>query len=316
VKIAFIIGIFPTISETFIINQVADLIDRGIDIEIISFMRGNVENISAKYFQYAMDKKTTYLDFPGNKFKRLVVSFPKIVKLFLYDPKLLCKALNFMKYGRKALSLQLIYYFDKFIGKKYDLYHCHFGPTAREFLSIKKIFSIEGKMITSFYGYDVSALLNDVPADYYDELKDESSLFFVMSENMKQRIIEKGFNKDKVVVLPVSIDLHSHPYMERTLKDGEPVRIVSVGRFVEKKGFDDLLRALNIVKQKSKRAFECVIIGDGFLKDDLVQLAERLTLGDVVKFKGYMKIEDIIKCFLERQLFVQPSKTARDGDME
>jgi len=33
-KIAFVVGVFPVISETFIINQIADLLDRGVEVEI------------------------------------------------------------------------------------------------------------------------------------------------------------------------------------------------------------------------------------------------------------------------------------------
>jgi colanic acid/amylovoran biosynthesis glycosyltransferase len=315
-KIAFIVDIFPAISETFLINQVADLIEKGIEVEIFSFKQGCKENISERYYKYAMGEKTFYLEYPNEKFMRLMLSIPKILKLLFNAPKLLYKALNFIKYGRKALSLKLIYYLEPFCGKKYDMFHCHFGPIANEFLTIKEIFDFKGKMVTSFYGYDVSVIFKKTPANYYDNLKKKSSLFFVMSNNMKDRIIEKGFDKEKVVVLPVSIDVPSYPYSERTLRDNEPVKIISVGRFVEKKGFDDLLKALKIVKQKSRRAFECLIVGDGLLRDELFQLAKRLNLGDVVKFQGYMKVEDVINCFLDKHLFVQPSKTARDWDME
>ena len=107
-----------------------------------------------------------------------------------------------------------------------------------------------------------------------------------------------------------------YPYKERMIQDGELINIISVGRFVEKKGFDDLLSALAIVKEKSKRTFKCYIIGDGELKDKLFNLTEKLKLKDVVEYKGYMKIEDIINHFSNTHLFVQPSKTAINGDME
>ena len=45
-------------------------------------------------------------------------------------------------------------------------------------------------------------------------------------------------------------------------------------------------------------------------------MTESLKLWDVVEFKGYMKIEDIIKMFSDTHLFMQPSKTASDGDKE
>jgi len=69
-KVAFVIGSFPAISETFIINQVADLYDQGVEVEIFSFRRGNHENISQRFFDYQMAQRTHYLDMPENIFRR------------------------------------------------------------------------------------------------------------------------------------------------------------------------------------------------------------------------------------------------------
>ncbi len=52
------------------------------------------------------------------------------------------------------------------------------------------------------------------------------------------------------------------------------------------------------------------------MKDELHALTQRLKLKDVVEYKGFMNIEAIISLFLDMYLFVQPSKTARNGDME
>jgi len=46
------------------------------------------------------------------------------------------------------------------------------------------------------------------------------------------------------------------------------------------------------------------------------RLATSLGVMDVVEWKGYMKIEDVIQFFLQMQLYVQTSKTAANGDME
>lgn len=316
-KIAFIVREFPIISETFIISQVTDLIDREIDIKVFSFEKGDKENVSRKFDEYNLLERVHYLNTPGNYVKRFLFAIPKIVHIFFTRPVLLFKMFNLnKKYGRNALSLQLLYWIEPFINKKFDLIHCHFGNAANDFLIIKEILGLRQKIVTTFYGFDVSLFFKQKPANYYDKLKEVSSLFLVMSRNMKERLVEKGFNQNKIRILPVSIDVESYPYNKRIFHDGELFKIVSVGRFVEKKGFDDLLRAIAIVKEKSKRLFRCYIIGNGTLKDELFNMTERLNLNDVVEFKGYMKVEDIINYFLNVHLFVQPSKTARNGDME
>jgi colanic acid/amylovoran biosynthesis glycosyltransferase len=317
-KIAFIVGKFPAVSETFIINQVADLKDNGIQVEVFSFVKGGKENISQRFYDYKMGEKVSYLNMPLNIFSRILFVLPKVCKILFLRPKLLFKALNFKKYGKNALSLKLLYWIAPFIGKEneFDLIHCHFGTIANKFLLVKDMLGLKQKIITTFYGIDISQVPKNKPAGYYDRLIKESSLFFMMSENMKQRALQQGFPVEKMEVLPISVEVGAYPFAERKLEQNEEVRLMTVGRFVEKKGLDDLLRALAIVKEKTSKKFRCIIVGDGPLREQLYSLADKLKLKDILDFRGYMKLEDVINLFMKAHFFVQPSKTARDGDME
>lgn len=315
-KVAFIVGTFPVISETFIINQIADLTDKGIEVDIYSFGKGDHVNVSERFRKYNMQSKVRYIQAPRNFIVRLFKAIPKIFKIIRMRPLLLLRIFNVRKYPRHALSLSLLYWVEPFLNQKFDLVHCHFGSVANTFLKIKDVLRLNQKIITTFYGNDVSSIFSRVSPDYYEKLKKESSLFFVMSDNMKKRIVAQGFDDEKIRVLPVSIDVNSYPYKNRQIRSDELVNIISVGRFVEKKGFDDLLRALSLVKKKNKRAFKCHIVGDGALKQKLLDLTANLDLGDVVHFDGYKPIEEIIKDFSKMHLFVQPSKTDQNGGME
>jgi glycosyltransferase involved in cell wall biosynthesis len=117
-------------------------------------------------------------------------------------------------------------------------------------------------------------------------------------------------------VLPVSIDVRSYPYESRSAAPGETVNIMSVGRFVEKKGFDDIIRAMSLVKERTQDPFKVFLIGGGPEELKLKELVSAKGLQDCVEFKGPMPVERIIESFMSMHLFVQPSKTAADGDME
>jgi len=315
-KIAFIVGTFPTISETFIINQIADLNDRGFEVEIFAFEKGGLENVSQRFFDYKMAEKTYYLEMPKNKLRRLIKALPKAIHILLTRPEIFTKIFNFKKYGQLASSLKLLFYIEPFLGKSHDLVHCHFGKIANKYLIIREILGSKVKFMTSFYGFDVSMVFKEKPADYYDMLKKECPKYIVMSNNMKQRVVNYGFDGDKIEVVPISIDVSKYPYKERCWRAGETTQMISVGRFVEKKGFDDLLRAMAIVKQKATKPFKLFIVGGGDLEARLKQMTEELKIKDIVEYLGYMKIEDLIKYFSKMHLYIQSSKTASDGDME
>lgn len=315
-KIAFIIHRFPQTSEVFIINQVADLLDRNIDVQIFAFERGDPATVSDRYREYRMAERTHIIGFPRSKMMRVLGGIVRIIQLLIRNPALLIRAFDIRSYGARARSLRLLYAATAFSGQEFDVVHCHFGKEANQYLPIRKMMRHAMPMITSFYGYDVSHLPKVKGPSYYDALKKECHRYIVMSNNMKERVIALGFQENELVVLPVSIQVDEFPFVERTVAKNERVEIISVGRFVEKKGFDDLLRALAIVKQKASRPFHCTIVGGGELETKLKTMASELQLNDVVSFPGFVKLQEVIKLFLKSHLYLQPSKTASNGDME
>ncbi len=95
---------------------------------------------------------------------------------------------------------------------------------------------------------------------------------------------------------------------------GGPVDIVTVGRAVEKKGFDDLIRALGRIGTSIDWRF--THIGGGALLDELKAQAERLGIADRVSFRGALAHDDVIAAMLAADLFVLPSRIARSGDRD
>ncbi|MEK7136605.1 MAG: glycosyltransferase, partial [Patescibacteria group bacterium] len=315
-KVAFVLGPFPVVSETFIINQIADLIDQGLDVRIYAFNKFGEANISDRYFQYKMAERTTYLELPSNIFLRVDKAIPKFLHVLLRRPKALGIIFDFKKYGLSGLSLKPLFWVEPFIGLKADVVHCHFGRTANRYLFIRRALGLPQPFITTFYGFDISNLVQVKGPRYYDDLIREGTDFLVMSNNMKERVAAIGFSPDRMDVLPISEDIESFVFKERTLGDNEVTRLVSVGRFVEKKGFDDVIKAMKIVKEKYQRPFICSIIGGGELEDELRALAKTEGVEDVVKFEGFMKVQDVTKFLLKSHLYIQGSKTAANGDME
>lgn len=94
----------------------------------------------------------------------------------------------------------------------------------------------------------------------------------------------------------------------------EPV-ILSVGRLVEQKGYDRLLRACAALMLEGER-FECRIVGEGPLRAQLEALARELRLDGRVRFLGKMFHDDLIGEYASADLFAMLCMPASDDDRD
>lgn len=93
-----------------------------------------------------------------------------------------------------------------------------------------------------------------------------------------------------------------------------PVVLVSVGRAVEKKGYDVLLDALAALP--ATLDWRLVHIGGGALKAELAAHADRLGLSERIEWRGAQPRDRVLAALTEGDLFVLPSRIARDGDRD
>jgi glycosyltransferase involved in cell wall biosynthesis len=89
--------------------------------------------------------------------------------------------------------------------------------------------------------------------------------------------------------------------------------ISSVGRLVEKKGFDLLLRALACLPEPRP---SCRIVGDGPLRADLEQQIRRQGLADSVQLLGALPHGRVREVVERSRLFALPCRVATDGDQD
>jgi glycosyltransferase involved in cell wall biosynthesis len=96
---------------------------------------------------------------------------------------------------------------------------------------------------------------------------------------------------------------------------GSAVTVVSVGRLVAKKGFDDLLRACSELVM-SGAEFRCDIYGDGPCRAELEALRDQLGLAGVVRFRGERRQLDLVAIYQGADLFVLTPRITADGDRD
>lgn len=102
---------------------------------------------------------------------------------------------------------------------------------------------------------------------------------------------------------------------QRDGSDAEaPVILLSVGRAVEKKGYDDLLTALAQLPKDLN--WRLVHIGGGKLKDNLRALGTKLGIGERIEWLGAQPQEVVLENYRRADLFVLASRISRDGDRD
>ncbi len=316
-RIAFIVIRFPVLSEKFIVNQITGLIDRGHEVDIYTRIWGDVSKVHSDVEKYQLLDRTYLLQprIPKNIFWRAIKGIVLLSTNFYKDPLLVLRSLDFFKYGKQALSLRLLYRVIPLLKKSYDIVHCQFGTASDLGIEFQNLTAPQSKLITTFRGYDISYILQEKGDRVYDRLWKTGDLFLANCEFFKQRVIELGGSSQKTFVHRSGLDCNKFIFTPRHPSPDGKVRIVTTGRLVEKKGIEYAIHA--VAKQaKIYPNIEYNIIGDGELKADLIQLIQKLNIGDIVKLLGWENEQEIIEILDRCHIFIAPSVSAKDGNQD
>lgn len=126
--------------------------------------------------------------------------------------------------------------------------------------------------------------------------------------------------KSRVHLSYHGLDLDRFPVFEgnHSKRDGsdpaDPVRIVSVGRAVAKKGYDVLLKALSLLPAQLHWRFDH--IGAGDLTKELRAMAGNLGIADRVRWDGALDQKDVLARYRESDVFALACRIAADGDRD
>jgi len=313
-KIAFIIGAFPTLSETFILNQITGLIDMGQDVDICAQFYSNEKKMHSDIEKYHLMDKVHYFNIPSNKIKRILKAIYLIIKNFHKAPLKILKSLNVFIYGKVALSLKLLYLLIPFLDNNFDILYCHFGTNGILGTYLREM-GVDGKLVTTFHGYDMSGFIKSNSNNVYNNLFKNGDLFLPISDYWKQKLIKLNCEEKKIVVHRMGINLEKFKFSERRKEPREVIKLLTIGRLTEKKGHEYAIRAISKLIKKY-RNIEYIIAGDGPLEIDLKNLAIELGIRECVKFLGAVKQDEVLTLYQQTYIFVLPSITANNGDQE
>jgi len=321
-NIAFFVNWFPLLSETFILNQVTGLLDRGHNVEIYVNRIGTEPLVHRDIEKYNLLNRTfchgsRWPNMPHNKIARFAKCLHLIAGSINRKPLPLFKSMNILKFGWKAASLHLFYdaytFFDKAHG--YDIVHCHFGPNGILGVLLKDVCALRGKVITTFHGYDLTSYLESRGNRVYETLFKKGDLFLPISNRWKEKLIRLGCAEEKILVHRMGIEASRFSYSPNKPQKNDKIALLTVARLVEKKGVEYGIQALvNVIRIFPN--VEYSIAGDGPLKKDLIDLITKLEISNNVKLLGWKTQDEISYLMDQADILLAPSVTGEDGDQE
>lgn len=315
-KIAFVLNKFPLLSETFILNQIIGLINLGHEVDIYANQIGDVSKVHPEVESYHLLERTYYIGKPSNKVGKILGLIKLLFTKFAINPAIFIKSLNLAKYGKLASDLTLFYASGYLLGKKlnYDIIHCHFGPNGIKAAFLRDIGVISGKVISTFHGYDITNYLKEEGETVYNSLFQLGDLFLPICESWKTQLEKLGCTK-KIIVHRMGIDCNKFVFTLGETSINHQVKIVSIARFVEKKGIEYGIHAVaKLLRNKSNVTY--TIVGDGPLREDLENLINELDLAEHVKLVGWKHQEEVVNILKDSDMMLAPSITSKNGDRE
>lgn len=314
-KIAVLVSRFPSVAETFVLNQIVGLIELGHDVHV--FADGSAKNVAIhdNYGKYGLLKYTHYYGIPQNKILRIAKAILLIIRYAPSHYDVIFRSLNVYRYGELSWSLNLLFMSIALLERgPFDIIHAQFGTLGLFAVPLKQILSSNSRVVTSIRGSDVTKFLQQHPGAY-NRLFREGDLFLPVCEFLRERLIQEGCEKKKIVVHYSGIDCSKFEYVQRQRVFGEPIKVLTTARLVEKKGIVFAIEAVASLLSKGEK-IEFTVVGDGILRKGLQQLIEDMGIGRHVTLVG-SKTHEQVKMFLEQShVLIAPSLTSESGDQE
>ncbi|MFQ5706398.1 MAG: glycosyltransferase [bacterium] len=286
--VAHVVKDYLGISETFIYNVIAHI--RNYDCAVFTDRTQNLEQFPVSRIYCASSARK-------------------------YSWQWLVNYLDYLLSDRAAYFEQRVYFRKLMKQNHVKLIHAHFAPQGVQMLFCRQALNIP--LVTSFYGYDMSRLPRDQQwCDRLKQLFQYGDLFLVEGPHMQKGLEGLGCAAHKIRLQPIGLDLKQYKFNPRTApKTDSPTRILFCGRFVEKKGLQYGLQAVQAVIDEFPDV-EFRVIGDGEQKSNLDRFVRKNGLKERVTFLGYQPHAEVLAEMQQAHLLLQPSVTAADGDSE
>jgi glycosyltransferase involved in cell wall biosynthesis len=311
-KIAYILGGFPILSETFILEELRELEMQGVPLHIFSLFK--LKAVKGAQATWNMSAPVTPIaDYPT---------------LFLVLCATRCFLQSPLRFIRTSIAMVGHFRLRFLIGCRVLLFASFL---ARQFKqeNIRHMhahFAWEASYVAQF-----THLLTGIPYSFTAHAEDiyippKASLayrikmarFVVASTVFNQDYMRTLVDQEtgtRIHQIYSGINLQYFPSFTEESAPQIPPLILAVCRLVEKKGLIYLLEACHILANQGY-TFSCQIIGDGPLRQELEEQIRALGLSDRVILLGARSNKEVLEIYPKATLMALPCVISKDGDRD
>lgn len=308
--VCYILKRYPRLSETFIVNEIQELQRQGIQVTILA--QKNADEPVVHEAVRRLNVPVYYLPPPSaiprkNWALRFLPSFYEQALVIAPDE---LRGNATAEDHMAMIQASLVAPFLQHLGVNHI--HAHFATWATSMASaVSKLTGIP---------YSFTAHAKDI----YHESVDTKLLVekiaharFVITvsdfnKNYLENILTSHGRQGRIIRLYNGIDLTRFSPVSG---EKELQLIMGVGRLVEKKGFDDLIDACHILKNRNQ-PFHCIIVGEGQERMVMEKRIAEFSLEKEISLLGAKPQEDVIGLLRRATMFVLPCKIGNDGNRD
>jgi len=301
-SVAYLFERFPSFLQMFCVREVEEMFQQGLNPLVFSIREAE----EATPGQFPLAQKVNFLPDDAALTERV-----KALRKADQIPHEIWE--TFKYWGDKGDKLRI--YEAHYIGtilKAQGIRHVHAhfaGIAARTAYWMKQFFGIS----YSFTGHANDMFcVGEHPVSFEFLVRDAA--FVSTVADFSKKWLQEKFPQYARKIFTVYNGVNVASFSVKPIPAGEPL-ILSVGRCVEKKGFDVLIAACARLKQRGL-AFRCRIIGDGPMKEQFDAQIADLGVGDVVEMLGARGESAVREELGNCTAFVLACVTEKDGGMD
>lgn len=180
--------------------------------------------------------------------------------------------------------------------------HGYFAHTPAE------VASLVAKQLGVPYGFSTHALdARKVPASDLEERTHNAACVIACNHDVAKDLSSWG---DAITLIPHGVD--TKRFSPSPLIFSEPIRLLAVGRLVEKKGFDVLIKAV----RNLSFPFHLKIIGEGPERENMLRDISNGNLADCIELCGGLTHAELPDAYKNAHIVIVPSIVNRAGDRD